>query len=66
MNINRTRDGYLKELCTKPWEQLILEPEDWTEAEWGTICKVFGMERAERIVVSNYVFEAYGAKKVKE
>jgi hypothetical protein len=42
---------------------LILEPEDYTEDEWKTICKVFGMKEADRIVVSNYTLEAWGEKK---
>lgn len=41
-------------------EPLILEPEDWTEEEWATLCKLFGMKRAERIKVSNYTLETYG------
>lgn len=44
-------------------EPLILEPEDWSEAEWATILKLFGMEEAERIKVSDYVLETYGIKK---
>lgn len=44
-------------------EPLILEPEDWSEAEWTTILKLFGMEEAERIKVSDYVLETYGIKK---
>lgn len=45
------------------FSQLILEPEDWSEDEWATILKVFGMEEAERIVLSDYTLEAYGTKK---
>ena len=43
-------------------DQLVLEPEDWGEDEWLTILKLFGMKEAERIVISNYTFEAYGEK----
>lgn len=43
-------------------EPLILEPEDWTTAEWQTICRLFGMKAADRIVVSNCVLETYGEK----
>lgn len=46
-----------------PVEKLILEPEDWSQEEWATILKVFGMEYSERIVISNYVFEALGKLK---
>jgi hypothetical protein len=44
-------------------EPLILEPEDWSEAEWATILKLFGMEEADRIKVSDYVLETYGITK---
>lgn len=44
-------------------DRLILEPCDWTEGEWKTICKIFGMEKAERIVVSDYILETFGVKK---
>ena len=53
----------MKYECDFPKEPLILEPEDWTEAEWTTILKLFGMEEAERIVVSHFMFETYGIKK---
>lgn len=39
---------------------LVLEPEDWSEDEWKTILKLFGMVEAERIVVRDYILEAYG------
>lgn len=41
-------------------EPLILEPEDWNESEWQTICHLFGMKAADRIVVSNCLLETYG------
>lgn len=44
-------------------EPLILEPEDWTDDEWETLCKLFGMKKAERIKVSDYVLEAWGEEK---
>lgn len=43
-------------------EPLILEPEDWTESEWQTICRLFGMKAADRIVVSSCLIEAYGER----
>lgn len=52
-----SRIGFIWRHETEP---LILEPEDWTESEWCTICKLFGMEDADRIKISNYEFEAYG------
>ena len=39
---------------------LVLEPEDWTEAEWKTILKLFGCVEAERIVIRDYKMQAYG------
>lgn len=44
-------------------EPLILEPEDWIAAQWETICKLFGMDNAERIKVSGYKLEAFGLPK---
>ena len=34
-------------------ESIILEPEDWSEAEWATICKIFDVkkDRTEQIVL---------------
>ena len=48
---------YEKQILDEP---LILEPEDWNESEWQTICHLFGMKAADRIVVSNCLLEAYG------
>lgn len=50
-------------MAIKEREPLILEPEDWTEEEWSTILKLFGMEHAERIVVNKVQFEAFGIRK---
>lgn len=40
--------------------QIILEPEDWGYQEWCAICEVFGLEKASRIVLSEFKVEAYG------
>lgn len=50
----------MKYFCQTSKEPLILEPEDWSKEEWDIILKIFGMKQAERIVISNYKFEAYG------
>ena len=50
---------YEKQILHEP---LILEPEDWSNSEWQTICRLFGMKAADRIVVSNCVLETYGEK----
>lgn len=44
-------------------EPIILEPEDWTGSEWETICRIFGMKTADRIVVSDFTLETYGERK---
>lgn len=51
-------------ICRQEKESLILEPEDYPGDEWSTILKVFGMEEAERIVISDYKFEAYGRTRI--
>lgn len=53
----------MKYECEHPREPLIFEPEDWTEEEWATILKIFGMEEAERIMVSYFILETFGIKK---
>lgn len=52
------RDHYINH--GKQSEPLILEPEDWTEDEWKVILKLFGMQKADRIKVSDYILETYG------
>ena len=47
----------------KPLEFLVLKPEDWSEAEWDTILKLFGMESATRVVIKDYTMEAFGVPK---
>ena len=50
----------MKYICEQVKEPLILDPIDYSDDEWSTILKIFGMEKAERIVISDYKFEAYG------
>ena len=50
---------YIKKQVT---EALILEPEDYAEDEWNTILKIFNMKEADRVVISDYTFEAYGVE----
>ena len=53
----------MKYICEeRPNEALILEREDCTEEVWSKILTIFGMEEAERIVLSGYKFEAWGLK----
>lgn len=56
------REGYSYNSKHKSREPIILEPEDWTDDEWKVICKLFGMKRADRIVVSNYTLETLGVE----
>lgn len=51
-------------ICKNYKEPLILEPEDYTVDEWSTILKILGMDEAERIVISDYKFEAYGVSSI--
>ena len=56
-NKEKTNMEYIK---TQSTEELILEPEDYTEDEWNAILKIFNMKEADRMVISDYTFEAYG------
>lgn len=58
-NYEQEKD-YMKE--DPAYESLVLEPDDWSEEEWKTILKMFNMKAADRIVISNYMFEAIGVK----
>ena len=42
--MEQQNEKIMKYVCDFPKEPLILEPEDWTEAEWATILKLYGME----------------------
>ena len=41
-------------------EPLILERDDFAEDEWFLVCHIFGMYKADRIVIKDYKFEAWG------
>lgn len=45
-------------------DQIILEPEDWTESQWNTFLDVFGLVEAERIVLSECLIEVFGTPKM--
>ena len=47
----------------KEKEPLILVPEDWTEDEWATILKLFGLKYGVRVVISDYTLKAFGIVK---
>lgn len=44
--------------------QLILEPEDWTENQWNTFLELFDLVEADRIVFSDFKVEVYGTPKM--
>lgn len=44
------------------YDQLILEPEDWSPEEWATILKIFGLKKAERIELTEYKVHALAEK----
>ena len=43
--------------------QIILEPEDWTESQWATFLELFDLEEADRIVLSEFKVDIYGTAK---
>lgn len=43
--------------------QIILEPEDWTESQWATFLELFDLVEAERIVLSDFTVDIYGTPK---
>lgn len=47
----------------KEGNQLILEPEDWTEEQWATFLELFDLIEAERIVLSEFKVDIYGTPK---
>ena len=43
--------------------QLILEPEDWTEEQWKAFLELFDLVEAERIVIADFKVDIYGTPK---
>ena len=43
--------------------QIILEPEDWTESQWAAFLELFDLEEANRIVLSEFKADIYGTAK---
>lgn len=43
--------------------QIILEPEDWTESQWNAFLEIFDLLEADRIVLSEYKADIYGTPK---
>jgi hypothetical protein len=57
-------DHISKNFTTDGCDQLILEPEDWTEEQYAAFLKIFGLDEAERIVITDYKIEAYATPKL--
>lgn len=43
--------------------QIILEPEDWTEEQWKAFLDIFDLEVASRIVLSEFKVDIMGTQK---
>lgn len=43
--------------------QIILEPEDWTEEQWAVFLEVFDLIEADRIVLSEFKVDIFGTPK---
>lgn len=52
-----------KHFVADNYEQLILEQENYSEYVWNTLLDIFGLESADKIVVSEYKLDAYGGDK---
>lgn len=55
-----------KHFTTDGYNELILEAKDWTEEQFDAFRKLFGLEEAERIVISEYKLEAWGVPEINE
>ena len=51
-----------KHFTADNYDQLILEQSDYSEYVWKTLLGIFGLNEAEKIVVSEYKLEAWGEK----
>lgn len=41
------------------YDQLVLKKEEYSDQEWKLILKIFGLDDADQIVVSEYKLEAW-------
>ena len=57
-------DYISKSFTTDGCNQLILEPEDWTKEQYSAFLKIFCLDEAERIVITDYKIEAYATPKL--
>ena len=55
-----------KHFTTDGCNELILEAKDWTEEQFNAFRKLFGLEEAERIAISEYKLEAWGKPEISE
>lgn len=52
-----------KHFTADNYNQLILKQEDYSEYVWNTLLDIFGLNDAEKIVVSEYKLDGYGREK---
>lgn len=56
-------DYYQRSGSRERGTEIILEPEDWTDAQWNAFLEIFDLEAAERIVLADFMAEVYGTPK---
>lgn len=54
---------FSKHFVTDGVDFLVIEPEDWTTEQYQAILDIFGLDDAERIVITEYKIGAYGREK---
>ena len=55
-----------KHFTTDGYNELVLEAKDWAEEQFNAFRKIFDVEDAERIVISDYKLEAWGKPEISE
>ncbi len=55
-----------KDFVTNGDDFIVLEPDDWTEEEYGAFLKIFGLKEAERIVINEYKLEVMASEFTEE
>ena len=53
-----------KHFVADNYEQLILEQENYSEYVWNTLLGIFGLEDADKIVISEYKLDAWRVENV--
>ena len=55
-----------KHFTTDSYNQLVLEKKAWTEEQFNAFKQIFGLNDAERIVISEYKIEAWRKPEISE